>query len=544
MVDFEGDRDPTTSNESRSIPKETSTSNEDWAPILRSATDATRSVVNTTKPTVNRTNLIFPASNTWKAVQPVSKSPIPNGTDTTNSSHSIETATQTEHPIQSVVDTTKPINSTENTTKPIRSAANTTKPIVNATNQIFPAANASKPVQPVSKSPIPNGTDTTDSDLSMEPATQTERPLLVLHVGPGKTGTTSIQSTLKNETEALKSDKYTYIGNNAGPLDKTQSYHCENHEEKKGCKRVLGEDMMYLLKAYQKSYNHTLLGSNEFIYNLSDDKRKAWVDATQTLYQWNVKIVVSYRRLHEYLPSLYNQHYKKNRLPTEPKLYGHHNWPGIDGNYKLPTFPEYLESKVDLTQHDTFSTYESWGKDFPVSVFNVHQEGDLTTNFVCQIVPSAKTLCDELTRRFAAQNEGKHSNIAKVVFDYDIMGVTAWEKGLIHPERDSRNNLRKEIRKHHQEVLNSTELPQVCPNATMLEKFRESSWKHEQWAESFAPKPVSSFAESWEHMLPKFCTVDAEAALELPEWKTFFEKRYKRKAAIHEKQKAKPAADR
>jgi hypothetical protein len=371
----------------------------------------------------------------------------------------------------------------------------------------------------------------------MEPATQIERPLLVLHVGPGKTGTTSIQKTLKNETEALKADKYTYIGNNAGPLDKTQSYHCENHEERKGCTHVLGEEMMHLLKAYRKSYNHTLLGSNEFIYNLNDDRRRAWVDATQTLYQWNMQVVVSYRRLHEYLPSLYNQHYKKNRLPTEPKLYGHHNWPGIDGNYKLPTFPEYLETKVDMTQHDTLSTYEAWGKDFPVSVFNVHQEGDLATNFVCQIVPGAKTLCDELTRRFVAQNEGKHSNIAKVVFDYDIMGVTAWEKGLIHPERDSRNHLRKDIMKHHRETLNSTELPQVCPNATMLERFRESSSKHEKWSESFAQKPVSSFAESWEHMLPKFCSVDAEAALQLPEWKTFFAKRYKRKAAVHEKQK-------
>jgi len=439
-------------------------------------------------------------------------------------------------------------------TNEFRSVANATKPVVNtATNQI-------------SERPIPNGTtDITDStpthgptdtptspptgtptssptappNHSMEPATKTERPLLILHVGPGKTGTTSVQNTLENETKALESDQCTYIGNNEGPLDKTKSYHCENHEPRKGCTRVLGDEMMDLLKTYSKSYNHTLFGSNEFLYDMKDHRIMAWVNATQNLYQWNVQVVVSYRRLHEYLPSFYNQHYKKNRISTESQTYGHHNWPGIDGNYKLPTFPEYLENRVnhevDLIKHDTVSTYEAWRKYFNVSIFNVHQEGDLTTNFVCEILKT-ETLCNELTRRFVAKNEGTRSNTATIVFDYDIMGVTAWEKGLIHPFLDSRNPLREDIKKHHQKQLNSTKLPMVCPNATILERLRESSWKHEKWAEPFTEKPVSSFDESWEHMLPKFCSVDAEAALQLPEWKTFFEERYENKERIYKSQ--------
>ena len=120
------------------------------------------------------------------------------------------------------------------------------------------------------------------------------------------------------------------------------------------------------------------------------------------------------------------------------------------GEEELPTFPEYLENRVnhevDLIKHDTVSTYEAWRKYFNVSIFNVHQEGDLTTNFVCEILKT-ETLCNELTRRFVAKNEGTRSNTATIVFDYDIMGVTAWEKGLIHPFLDSRNPLREDIKK-------------------------------------------------------------------------------------------------
>lgn len=372
-------------------------------------------------------------------------------------------------------------------------------------------------------------------------------PLLLLHVGPGKTGTTSIQAMLaKNSSEELlRSDKYRYIGNDAGVLKKPLSYHCDpNHtggvRGGGGCRRTLSEDLLNLLTT-ARTQNTNLVGSNEFLDILTDEKRGAWVDATGND-RWDARIVVSYRRLHELLPSHYNQHYKKNRIPSEPKAYGHHNWPGVDGNYKLPPFAEYLEREVDLTQHDTVRTYEAWGKDFSVSVFNVHQEGDMATNFVCQVIPGADELCRKLTDEAGRSEQptgGKNisssssSNGSIMLLDYDILAVHAYEQGLVH-EFDNRYELTRAIQQHHKK--GKLDLPRACPDQRALEELYLASKRFEAWAVTLgASKPLTDFEASWETTLldQKLCSVDAAVAAEQKVWKEFFRLRYAQKSMQH-----------
>jgi len=354
-------------------------------------------------------------------------------------------------------------------------------------------------------------------------------------VGPGKTGTTSIQTTLGNSRSegVFRSDHYKYIGNQYGGILNTDlSYNCDNNN-KVGCNRILSSELVDLLEKEDRN----LVGSNEFLGSLNDEKRQAWVDATRdkknvTRNKWNMTVVVSYRRLHELLPSSYNQHFKKNRIKSETREDGHHNWPGVEGNYKIPTFLEYLANKVDLNKHISAQTYEAWGKDFPVSIFNVHQEGDLTTNFVCQAIPDADRMCHRLTNEGPEETK-RHDNGSTLFVDYDILAVIAYEKGLVH-ESDNRYELCRAIELQHKELMKSErDLPRACPDKDSLDQLYKASLKFESWALALAfgvSKPVTDFNESWNTTLEKekLCSVNATAALEQDTWREFFRLRYSR----------------
>lgn len=109
-----------------------------------------------------------------------------------------------------------------------------------------------------------------------------------------------------------------------------------------------------------------------------------------------MRVVFSYHCLHEVMSSLYNQHYKDSRIPTKAITYGHHNWPGINSNYNIQSFLKY-RTNTDLNEHVSVQHYQAWSEDFSVSIFNVHQEGDLATNFICQTIPGANKMCQQLT---------------------------------------------------------------------------------------------------------------------------------------------------
>jgi len=315
-------------------------------------------------------------------------------------------------------------------------------------------------------------------------------------------------------------------------LNTDLSYNCDNNN-KVGCNRILSSELVDLLEKEDRN----LVGSNEFLGSLNDEKRQAWVDATRdkknvTRNKWNMTVVVSYRRLHELLPSSYNQHFKKNRIKSETREDGHHNWPGVQGNYKIPTFLEYLANKVDLNKHISAQTYEAWGKDFPVSIFNVHQEGDLTTNFVCQAIPDADRMCHRLTNEGPEETK-RHDNGSTLFVDYDILAVIAYEKGLVH-ESDNRYELCRAIELQHKELMKSErDLPRACPDKDSLDQLYKASLKFESWALALAfgvSKPVTDFNESWNTTLEKekLCSVNATAALEQDTWREFFRLRYSR----------------
>ncbi|VEU40774.1 unnamed protein product [Pseudo-nitzschia multistriata] len=231
---------------------------------------------------------------------------------------------------------------------------------------------------------------------------------------------------------------------------------------------------------------------------------------------------MSYRRHHELLPSVYNQRYKlfRNNSKLTP---GHHHWPGVRGDVRIPSFPEVLSTLIE-EEDISVRSYDAWSKFFPVSIFNTHQEGDLVTNFVCQVVTGARQLC----RIFADDsNEASNTSINKSTsyLDWDILGVFAHEQGLVH-ELDNRYKLAKAIGAYIRR--SNLRLPLACPTKETIDQLYRTSMKIELWATSFgSPKPLTNFQTSWEETLQKMklCSVNASSALEQEVWKNFFQQR-------------------
>ena len=224
-------------------------------------------------------------------------------------------------------------------------------------------------------------------------------PLLLLHVGPHKTATSAIQCQLTHHFEHLKKASYVYSGriyneclekkntrkedsNVFGPrslvacLDNHQKTPCN------GTKRWKIVDT--ILKEHSQNKINVIISDEAF------SRFKRPQESVRLMHQlftkfFRVRIVVGYRRYHEWVTSSY-YHYvgdrlKKEKWPTK-YLYRHGLEQGFSKDYS------YFK-----TTHPADYLTTLYGSEFDdVRIFNIHRQKDsrqkqhLMTNFFEQIM--------------------------------------------------------------------------------------------------------------------------------------------------------------
>lgn len=370
-------------------------------------------------------------------------------------------------------------------------------------------------------------------------------PQLILHMGPEKTGTTTIQRKLSTLSPQLQKDKYFYIGNNAGPTHMPGVYNYCNAEKECAISNKLES---YLEAMRHKGLN--LVGSNEFLGRQLEGGQ-AWRKTTAG--KWNFGVTFTYRRLFEIIPSHYNQWFKKKRFPdgSIKGRNGHEDWPGTNGDYEIPAFADYVIKAHWLEvekAHSVKSAYSYWQcYANSVQLFNFHQHGGLAANFVCQTIPKANHTCAKLKRKEKRSLE-LHENPSKPL-DYDILAVHVYKQGLLK-KRLKRKEVTKAAQYYNEQVkgLSVKDLPQRCLNSTALDTIYKLSLDLETWAMStsssepvaltgmvlksnqhvlkpLTPAQILDFNNSWNKVLEdkKFCTVDCFKVMEQKDWQDFFE---------------------
>ena len=368
---------------------------------------------------------------------------------------------------------------------------------------------------------------------------------LVFHVGPPKTGTTTLQTELTNLEAALAEDNYFYAGRYYHPYTSLDgSFHLNRSEsvlhdvartmlKRRMCQK---KPRTRCLEKFQQELNDNYRGRNVV---LSDETWGAQVWKTWEDYhtiqqvlgeEWQVTVVVGYRPFFQWIRSQMFQRYRMDR-PIDWK----DDWPGQGFGESVRTlFPDYHKYDkwyndghrfTDLVVHNTKGRVH-------VRVMSLVQGTDsLRTKFACQMLPDAHHACAESRRLDDERQEGDEImlNTREKVshVHYDMLATQAVELGRVDPNRHSRVEVRKALHRFAETELGMSpmELDLACPTQEELDELLDLSLALEReclgvaWARQTEADTRKAFQEDVGKKV--FCWVDANSTLSKEPWMSF-----------------------
>jgi hypothetical protein len=268
-----------------------------------------------------------------------------------------------------------------------------------------------------------------------------KKPHLFLHVGPQKTASSSLQSTLdklSHLTNELKDDNFYYkhITPEMGDFD------CET-DHWGGFHNCIASDKLKSLIRKARDEGKNLLLTDE---NLDENFVRGLRDAIDDD-DWNVTVIVMYRRIHEWLLSWYNQINKTTNIDSKgdvlfndegiPFRTEHKHWPDHSG-INIPDFStwykeytRYWKPTELVDMHQSIKFYNLYNESFKnnVRLYNMHNEGDLVTDFICNII-GATYACEEYKKNVEVYKKEEEKN-SSIDLDHDIIAVHAYNQGHI-----------------------------------------------------------------------------------------------------------------
>lgn len=294
------------------------------------------------------------------------------------------------------------------------------------------------------------------------------------------------------------------------------------------------QDFLTRLQGY-RNRNQNLIISEEWFsiqfgtYQEVGRTALDWIALQEALRDWNVIVVVGYRRLFDILPSAKQQW---DRWYSNIKALN--AWPP-KGRSLEPLFPNVLDDphlKDDYVPQKTgmqgvkqwsYTDYltESIGPYFPIKILNMHR-GFVRTNFMCEILPNAMRTC-AYSRSTDQQEPESKANQEQSLF-YDALVTKAAEKGLIDTEKHDRHRTTVKLEEYYEKYLGRSpkDLEQICPPEDQLNYLLERSIAKEKKLMPHLSEEAHRQAFEEAKKKKKFCWVDTDRALMRPELKQFF----------------------
>jgi len=238
------------------------------------------------------------------------------------------------------------------------------------------------------------------------------KPIMIIHIGPRKTGTSTIQESLFESKKRLKKDNFIYIEKyDVCFRDYFDGHKCDLEEVR---------DFNYRLARLHSSKKNVILSSDRLIRSIQTKDDFDYL--LRKLHGWDVRIVVAYRRYFDWLLSEYNQecHKGKGFYRFASSLAGYYQQLNRNELYK-PLEPSVLDV---------------WKQHFDdVYVFNMYSDNqvnnnssskdDLFTRFICEAIPEAEDLCHALTTESFLISNAIRENTADDKATLDALLITA-----------------------------------------------------------------------------------------------------------------------
>ena len=410
--------------------------------------------------------------------------------------------------------------------------------------------------------------------------TKRRKPILYIHVGPPKTATTTIQSTLTHHKNELLENSILYVGKSI-PREKWvpnfphpayctmyQQFSERSQKITPTCVDVLNQTLVQYysesvrsiyandekeedegLKSHKITSTHQKTGQSSvrdiimscevigIMFSSSGRERERAETALKLfasmVQDWDVRIIIGYRPYFDFVTSEFNEQWE-----IKPKKRKMNIWPKSGGK-RVPLIQSIFDSNGEVKDAWPFSDkmMEVFSREFHnVTVFDItkpSQDGkNLVTYLFCDILESAQKACETI----ATEEEGERKNVAQPI-DYDMLATAAADSYLFNLTKLGRLKVGQMIQKYHENELNLTvqDFPLKCPEEKKTEVLLRLSVAKEVklFPERYNAEKndgLNSRAEErlrsiFEQRLDKkaFCNIDVQKVLKDQTWIDFFE---------------------
>ena len=347
----------------------------------------------------------------------------------------------------------------------------------------------------------------------------------VIHMGPHKTGTTTIQEGFDRANNVplsnfLSLDRYKM------PWNEIQSN--QGHRSNKGLQAM--HNQVNFATCFLKESrpiadlypcDHNLLLEGSAIASREDNlfisaETFAHVDSdgfkllASYLSQWEeVKIIIFYRRYYEWLLSACNQMYKSVKR-TERR--------------SILELLDKLHAKTH--ENNLYTRLKEHFENIEVVNFDERKsKGDLLEYFYCHSLPDATHTCNAIQSK---DSNTKELNSATTTLEYEDLAFAALDAGLhtidILNNEKLKNMVVKAVQDHQEKKLNltSNDLKRVCPEQLFLDQIWSITLMYQNM---FFPDPIheSDMRSEFEVLAKtKMCEVDVKNILKSKVWRDFF----------------------
>lgn len=394
-------------------------------------------------------------------------------------------------------------------------------------------------------------------DANVTTPSKHNRPYFILHVGPPKTATTTLQTEMTKYGPALKLDNYAYLGQimrssksiydhwHGKMLRILKDRECQQAVSQARWRNeewpVCWERFLDLLQERRDEGRSVIFSEEDFAIkygHLAEDIGRAaidWPSLRMALYGqgWEPIVIVGYRRLYDIMPSAkqqWDQWTKNNDGLVHWPPWGRVLQPLFPGVLKDPRlYDDYVPKYIPRTIQWSYTDHlvNSISPYLPVRLLNMHDDLSIRSTFLCRVLPHAPNACRQSQLDDAEKGE-LHSNKESSLLFYDAITTEAADRGWFEKKKFDRHQVGLALRDYHEKERGGStrDFPVICPNSTQLEILLERSLVKERQilsrevADSMRDEHIAGFYTAVEKS--KFCWIDVEKTLEDAHWKQFF----------------------
>ena len=374
---------------------------------------------------------------------------------------------------------------------------------------------------------MPSVGNSTSSEIVIHDQVKHHRNAFVLHVGPMKTGSTTIQIGVKNKQFKAALTRARWVQLNAFDISSCFFERCDD-------RRKWNETFFDLLPSPQNT--SVLLTMEKF--SSVDPEREDIMEALSRLNDsWDLRVVVIYREFFSWLPSIYAQGYKSAIYQSRMG-----SWKTLKGVFQsdirraFQTFPDWFEDKFlqPLVENDNIAGGNITRFAISDSFYAYHRYRRLLSNkgrlIVLDLVDESnpapffdrflKSSMPEVKKpRF--KKKDPHDNTSDQFLKHfagEEILTAAYHQGLL-PKKFNHVLLRKLITER---ISDLSTLPRTCIRQEHVGLLWNHTLRSHMLLSSTKSRTnITSLREKFQASLSKMCSVDGPAVLALPEWSNF-----------------------